>query len=223
MHGPFFADQSRRDASALFGLSAKDPMQKRPTPCFQNARQAALALALTGALLATAGCDANNTDDDADRERLSGSWFITDLRVDGDPAFASLDSQYPNAILFRLRVDKNENELFLAQSLNDRGDTLLIRRGTFEVDADDGELRLNTTARFLSLSYDFEASETDDPARVDLMAEDDTDAEDLIDLLALGGFGNVEDVAITIARERVPTSSFRPSLLGRPTAPAATP
>lgn len=198
-------------------------MRKKHMPRFQNARLALLALALTGALLATAGCDANSAADEADREKLSGSWYITDLRVDGSPEFASLDSQYPNAVLFRLRVDENDDEIFRVQSTSNQGDTLLIQTGTFDVDADNSELELNTTAGFLSFIYDFGASETGDPERIGLVAEDDQDAENLIQLLGLSGFGDVGSAEITIARERVFTSSLRPSLSERILPPAATP
>ncbi|PSR00621.1 MAG: hypothetical protein BRD48_00335 [Bacteroidetes bacterium QS_9_68_14] len=198
-------------------------MRKKHPHCFPNARLALFALVLAGASLTAAGCDADSADDDADREKLSGSWRITDLRVDGDPARASLDSQYPNAVSLLLRVDESKNEIFRVRSVSDQGDTLLGRSGTFNVDASDSELELNTEGGFLSLIYDFEASETDDPARVELAAEDDADAENLVDLLALDGFGNVEDASITIARERALTRSLRSSLSERPTAPEATP
>jgi hypothetical protein len=198
-------------------------MRKKHPPCFPNARLALFTLVLAGASLTAAGCDADSADDDADREKLSGSWRITDLLVDGDPTIASLDSQYPNAVSLLLRVDENEDEIFRVRSISDQGDTLLGRSGTFDVDAGDSELELNTATGFLSLIYDFEASETDDPARVELVAENDADAENLIDLLALDGFGDVEDASITIARERALTSSLRSSLSERLTALVATP
>jgi hypothetical protein len=198
-------------------------MRKNHPPRFPNVRLALFALVLAGASLTAAGCDADSADDDADREKLSGSWRITDLRVDGDPAFASLDGQYPNAVSLLLRVDENEDEIFRVRSISDQGDPLLGQNGTFDVDAGDSELELNTATGFLSLIYDFEASETDDSARVELVAENDADAENLIDLLVLDGFGDVEDASITIARERARTSSLRSSLSERLTAPAATP